>query len=441
MRKEAVMYTTKITDVLSGKNVLEHYHQLKETQWYSEHQMKSFQLKKLKSLLIHCFDNVPFYRNIMEQQNIRPKNAVSLDILEQFPVIDKEVVKDNYNEFIPENIKSIKGSKIGQTGGTTGGILYTRNCANTRSSTWAAYKRFEDWMGVQSRDKSLILMGGHVIGNPWKDKVKNYIYNLLRNRIVFSPYDTTQENIANIIKALEGNQFELIRSYSQFLFSLAKRLETEKRSFHVKAITTTAEPLTQEHRVLFEKVFNSQIFDQYGCGEIGGIAFECDHHKGLHITEEKVIVEVNKKNELIVTDLDNYSLPFIRYWNADQAIISDDLCTCGRKSKLIKQIMGRTCDHIIGANGEFLHWAFFWHLFFDSAVAEKRNLRKFQVVQLTNNKLTIRMVAEPLSDDEKHLLVSSIQSRVGALSIDFSFEDEIENATSGKYRPVINHLL
>ncbi len=435
------MNVTQITDILTGKNVSEYYRLFRETQWYDEGQMKAFQLEKLKKLIMHSYNHVPFYRNIMKQQGILPEDVRSIDILKEFPIITKDIIREQFNDFMPDNIKEIKGSKTSQTGGTTGGILYARNDANTRSSIWAAFKRFEDWMGIKPRDRALILMGGHVIGKHWKDRLKKTVNLYLRNCVAFSPYDTTDANINNIIRALKNNQFELIRSYSQFLFSLAKRLQDENLAFDVRAITTTAEPLMPEHRALFESVFHAEIFDQYGFGEIGGVAFECSNHNGMHITEERVIVELNENNEVIVTDLDNFSLPFIRYWNADQAIISDETCSCGRKSKLIKKIMGRNCDYIIGLNGEFLHWAYFWHLLFDSEVAEKRNLKKFQIIQPAKDRLKIRMIANPLTEDEKYLLVSNIQSRAGMLNIDFSFENEIENAASGKYRAVINHLL
>ncbi len=435
------MNVTRITDILSGKNVAEYYRLYSRTQWYSKEEMQAFQLDKLRKLFRHSYDNVPYYRELMNAKGIKPDDVRSLDILKEFPIVNKETIKENYDSFKPDNLDHIKGVKTSQTGGTTGGILYTRNDASTRSSTWAAFKRFEDWMGVGARDKSLILMGGHVIGNHWKDRLKKMVKENLRNRIAYSPYDTTEENILNIIDALKNNKFRLIRSYSQFLFSLAKRLQEEELQFDVNAITTTAEPLTPEHRALFKEVFNAGVFDQYGFGEIGGVAFECDHHLGMHISEERAIVEVNDNNELIVTDLDNYALPFIRYWNADQAIISHEECSCGRKSPLIKELMGRTCDYIIGVNGEYLHWAYFWHLFFDSEVADKRKLKKFQVVQSSKDELKIRLVSDPLTWEEQQLLVSDIQNRAGGIRVVFSFENDIENAASGKYRPVINELI
>lgn len=436
------MDITKLTDILTGKNIAGYYKEYSKTQWYSDEQMQAYQLIKLQKLVSHCYYNVPYYTKIMDERGITPNDVISLDFVKSFPLLTKEIIKANYQDFIPKNLGSIQGVKTSQTGGTTGNILFKRNDANTRSSIWASFKRFtEEWMNIAESNKKLILMGGHVMGSSLKEKVKKKAISILSNSVTFSPYDTSEQNTENIIRALYENSFEQIRSYSQFLYQFSLKLKQKGLKFNVKAITTTAEPLMPEHRELFKEIFNAEIFDQYGCGEIGGIAYECNHHKGLHITEERVLVEVNEHNELIVTDLDNYAMPFIRYWNADQAILSNKKCSCGRQSQLIEQIMGRTCDYIVGVNGEILHWAYFWHLFFDSKVADKRNLRKFQVVQRTKNELFIRIVADLLTDEEKQILIENIQNRLGPIQITFSFENDIENSASGKYRPVINNLL
>jgi phenylacetate-CoA ligase len=434
------MVITKISDLLSGKNVAGYYKMYQKTQWYNEQQMKEYQLEKLKKLLQHCYENVPYYFKLMTTKGINP-NIDSLDILKSFPILTKEILKQNYYDFTPRNSRSLAGVKTSQTGGTTGNILYSRNDANTRSSIWATYKRFRDWMEVREREKSLILMGGHVIGKSPINAIKKKLIDWLSNSISFNPYDTSEKNLLSIENILQKNDFILVRSYSQFLFSVAKRLKDKGIKVKVKSISTTAEPLLPQHRALFKEVFNANIFDQYGCGEIGGIAYECDKHNGLHIAEERVIIETNERQELMITDLDNFAMPFIRYWNADQAIVSDEVCSCGRESKLIRQIMGRTCDYLRGLNGEFLHWAYFWHLFFDSQMAENRNLRKFQIVQLDKDHLLIRLVSAQLTKEEEDILISNIQKRLGGIKIEFNYENEIENTKSGKYRPVINNLL
>lgn len=435
------MIITKITDFLTGKKTSIFYKKYQISQNYSEAEIYSMKLEKFKLLVDHCYKNVPFYTKHMDQIKITPRDINSLDMLKHFPIITKEIIQENYKSFIPINLHEIKGVKTKQTGGTTGNILFNRNDTNTRSSTWATFKRFYDWMGVKERDKTLILMGGHVIGNNLKDKIKTYINDKLNNFISFNPYDTSDKNIDSIINALKKEKFILIRSYSQFLFSIAQKLKSQGVNLNVKAITTTAEPLTQIHRKLFKEVFNAESFDQYGCGEIGGIAYECKEHNGLHVSEERVILEVNNKNELIITDLDNFAMPFIRYWNADEAFLSDRKCPCGNKSQIIDAVKGRTCDYIIGTNNKFLHWAYFWHLFFDSEIAKTKNLKKFQIIQENQTSLLIRLVCDRLSLEEMNTLKENIIARTGNIDIKFSYEKNIENSISGKYRPVINKLL
>jgi len=434
------MNITKIIDFLSSKNIEYYYNIYKETQWYNEEQMRNYQLTKFKKLIEHCYTNVPFYRNYMKDNKIFPNDIVSMEQATLFPVVTKELIKDRYKDFTPLNLKLIKGVKSDTTGGTTGNILVKRNDAITRSSIWATFKRFYDWMDIAERDKKLFLMGGHVIRKNRLDMLKNKITNILTNSISFSPYDTSEENYRNIINVLEKNDVALLRGYSQFLFSFCQRLENEGLKFNIKAVTTTAEPIMPVHRELFKKILNAETYDQYGCGEIGGIAYECEQHSGLHVSEERVYLEVNESNQLIITDLDNFSMPFIRYFNADEAIVSHKKCRCGRESQVLEKILGRTCDYVKGINGEVLHWAYFWHLVFDSSISKNNNLRKVQVIQTQKDKLKIRLVSNPLTNAEEEIWIKNIQSRMGKINIEFSYEDDIENSASGKYRPVICNI-
>ena len=433
------MNKVKILDFLTRKHVWEDYQVYNKTQWFSKDEVKELQLSKLKKLLQHCYTNIPYYRSIIEKNNIDISNIESLDVLFKFPILTKEIIQENYKSFYSEG--EIIGSKTSQTGGTTGNILLKRNDTNTRSSIWATYKRFEDWMGLGENEKVLILKGGHVKKQKIKAKLVNAITAFLSNAVSVDIYDTNDETIEQIIILLKTHKFSLIKAYPQFLYSVAQKMEQEGLTFDIKSITTTAEPVMEEHRVLFKRVFNAEVFDQYGCGEIGGIAYECDRHDGMHIAEERVILETNKNNELIITDLDNFTMPFIRYWNADQAMISDKVCSCGRQSELILKIMGRTCDYIIGINGKFLHWAYFWHLIFDSNIALKRNLKKFQIVQETETDIVVNFVADNLNQEEESFIKNDIKNRLGNMIITIVYKESIENSKTGKYRPVINLII
>ena len=433
------MNITKIMDIISNKNVWKYYKLYQKTQWFDPIEMNRFQIRKLQTLLRHCYDNVPYYTQIMDEIKIRPEDVNNKDILKEFPLLTKEIIQNNYNSLIPLNISKLKGVKYGQTGGTTGNILFKRTDANTRSSTWATFKRYLDWMNIKDSDRKLYLMGGHVIHS--NIDIKKIIADGLRNITSFNPYNNNQKDTEKIINSLEKKSYKLIRGYSQNLFHLARILDERGFRFNVPAISTTAESLMDEHRKLFKDVFGSDSFDQYGGGEIGGIAYECNHHKGLHVSEERVILETNENNDLIITDLDNYSMPYICYWNADQAILSNEQCSCGRQSLLIKKIMGRTCDYIFGKEGKSIHWAYFWHLVFESNIAYKRNVRKFQIRQISEDEILFRLVAEKLDSNEENIIAENITKKLGNMNIRFIYEKDIENSPSGKYQPVVNKIV
>ena len=433
------MNSTKISDLLTGKSVWNHYLALRESQWFSMDDLNAIKLDKFKKLVTHCYDNVPFYQKHMKAIGIVPSDIVDLDQLSNFPIITKEDIKEHYLDFTPLNLKQIKGVKTGQTGGTTGSILLKRNDAATRSSGWASYKRFEDWMGRDPHDKMLLYWGGVAKGN-YRERIVNSISGLLNKTVTFSPENLTATQARLIVQAISKLDIKYLRTYSQAAFELAKSISDLGFRPQLRGVTTTAEPIQIEHRDLIREVFGCEVFDQYGCGEIGGVAFECEHHKGLHITEERVIVETWQGNELLLTDLDNYSMPFIRYSNADEAEFSDVECTCGRKSRLLKSIMGRTSDYLYLYNGKKVHWGLFLHLLFDTGVAKNRNMKKFQIRQDSPNTLVFRMISDPLTAIDKGKIVDYITSNLGDLSIIFIQENEIENAPSGKYRPVVRNF-
>ena len=435
------METIKIIDLLKGKTTYKYYTKYRETQWYNRDEINEYQISKLKKLIHHCYDNIPYYTKIMKDKGIDPNTVESMNYLKKFPILTKEIIKENYELFMPINSNNIKGIKTSPTGGTTGSILSKRNDANTRSSIWGSYRRFYDWMDIKPGDMILTYWGGHISKPNFNEHFKSWLSNRLRHTIPFNAYDTNPNTINLIIKCLKSGKIKLIQSYPQALYVLALKLKERGESFKIKAIMTTSEPLMPQHRELFREIFGCESFDQYGCGEIGGIAYECEAHNGLHITEERVYIEHNENNELLITDLDNFAMPFIRYYNGDQAEFASEDCICGRKSQVIKRILGRTCDYLICKNGQSLHWAYFWHLMFDTEIALKRNFQKFQIIQKSKDILFFRYVGDQLFKFDEEILIKMIREKMGNVKIEFIKEDDIECSTSGKYRPVINELI
>ena len=434
------MNKTVLLDLLSNKDVWTSYQILNKSQWYSEDEMRHYQLQKLRKLISHCHSNVPFYSKIISKNHVDINNINDFDILKQFPIINKDIINKNYNEFIPMNLSTIHNVKSSKTGGTTGNIIVKRNDSATRSVIWGSMKRFYDWMGIKDNDRTLTFMASHVYKSSIYNDIKKTIIDLFLLNKTFSPYRMLDTEKKEVQEYLLTKKPALIRAYSQALYEIAKDFESKGLKFNLKAVTTTAEPLLKHHRDLFQKVFNCETFDQYGCGEIGGIAYECNHHEGLHITEERVIVE-NLDNSTVFTDLDNLAMPFIRYQNGDELNISNSLCSCGRRSKLIKSVTGRTSDYILGINNNKMHWGYFWHLFYDTNIASERNLIKFQVIQESLERIRFEVVADEFNMEDKKMLELNMRKFLGDMVIEIKNVNDIPPSISGKHKAVINRLI
>jgi phenylacetate-CoA ligase len=91
----------------------------------------------------------------------------------------------------------------------------------------------------------------------------------------------------------------------------------------LKGIISTSMMLLPHERKVIEKVFQCKVTDRYGCEEVSLIGCECEMHEGMHMNIEHLVIEFVKDDgsyavpgepgNIVVTDLMNYAMPFIRY--------------------------------------------------------------------------------------------------------------------------------
>jgi phenylacetate-CoA ligase len=175
-----------------------------------------------------------------------------------------------------------------------------------------------------------------------------------------------------------------------------------------------------------------------------GVAFECHTHEGLHVSSEHVICEILTNGEpaapgevgdVVLTDLDNRAMPFIRYAPGDMAAWSPQACSCGRGLPLLQSLAGRRTDVIVGPSGQAAHG-----ILFSRALAQLNwfgdyQVRQFQVVQTSPEVLTIRLVAQTEPGAEAiGTLTGHLQDYLGPIRVEVELCDEIETSPSGKLR-------
>jgi phenylacetate-CoA ligase len=206
--------------------------------------------------------------------------------------------------------------------------------------------------------------------------------------------------------------------------------------------------LWPHQREIVEDVFGIKVFDRYGCREVAHIAGECHEHDGLHVSADRVLLEIVDNNNrpcapgetgrILVTDLDNYGMPLIRYDIGDRAVVAEpSACACGRGLPKIEGVKGRTLEIVVTPDGRQIGGTF-WTLLLRS----RPGFRQFQVVQEEINGVVIKFVPNSeLTESTLTYFTARIEEYCGQdFRVAYAEQDKIDLTASGKQRVIVSKL-
>ncbi|MEW6602338.1 MAG: hypothetical protein AB1499_15305, partial [Nitrospirota bacterium] len=234
--------------------------------------------------------------------------------------------------------------------------------------------------------------------------------------------------------------------YASNLYRIAKICHKHEINYIEFPITfSTGEMLYDHQRDFLKKQFKSNIFDYYGCNEVGPIAYECEYHK-KHISGERMIIEttdakgnqvINVQGEITITDLDNYAMPFIRYKNGDVAVMTNDACSCGRGLKIIKSVEGRTQEYLRTLDGNYIP-----AIFFPTRFRNLRGVDQYQIIQHDIYNTSLRIVKNRFFSIKELNEMKQVVKEMLGNSVNVNIEEcnYIPLTTRGKTRLVISYL-
>ena len=240
---------------------------------------------------------------------------------------------------------------------------------------------------------------------------------------------------------------EVVVGYVGPLVRMAEWILASGHAVHrPQAMLSAAEALHPAQRATLEQAFGCPVFNTYGCREFMLIASECERRDGLHMTADHLRVELDALRttpagdpvgEVVVTDLHNYGMPFMRYANGDLATPHDANCPCGRGLPLLRRIDGRKLDTLRTPAGHLLPGEYIVYAFLGIA-----SVRQYQVVQREPAALDIRLVpGEGFGDADIAKIRAEIGKAIGAaMEMRFHLVDEIPPSASGKRRVVLCEL-
>jgi phenylacetate-CoA ligase len=251
------------------------------------------------------------------------------------------------------------------------------------------------------------------------------------------------------VETIQRKKPEIIIAYTQSAEELAMYINKINYKFSKSInVMTSAGTLYDHQRKIIKKAFGGEVFNKYGSREASDMACECKKHEGLHVnilTHYLELLDDNlrdvKVGDIYVTCLDNFAMPFIRYKIGDRGSVENKACPCERGFPLFKKIEGRSMDFLRNANGKFIPAEFFIH--FIGVVFNKGYIDRFQVIQNSLEKITIKIVLKKNQEFEKYKLEieKNIQKVFETpLKIEWKMVDKIETEKSGKFRYIINNL-
>mgnify|MGYP001124259844 CR=1 FL=1 len=397
----------------------------------------------MRELIKFANENVLYYTKLFNQLGIEPSNIIAIKDLEKLPILTKQTIKENWQDFIPKNINKLKYVS-GSTGGSTGEPLKYRMSADDYERGSALLYRGLGYGGYNLGNKVAIIAGSSLIPTA-KSETKKKIQEFFLDYRHYSSFEMSEENLLKYFYDINKWKPDFLRGYASSIYLFARFIQDNnlKLGFQPKAAFTTAEKLFDKQRELIEWVFGVKVFDDYGLNDGGISAYECKNHNGIHVDMERSIMEVvdnggkqiiNQEGKILATSLYNYALPFIRYDTGDLGIISDAECTCGRRAPLLKQITGRVTDFLKLNN-----------IIIGSPVLTvlmgKFDIEQYQIIQEDSNSITCKIVkGKTYKKEDEKFIKDSFCKHIGQINIKFDYVSSILTAEASKYKFIISKL-
>jgi len=447
-RWSAFMATFDQTHWMITRDVEHYYETLKRTQWLSIEHTRELQDEKLRRMIRHAYRNVPYYRAKMQAAGLRPEDIRGQADLYKMPMLTKaDVRKHLHFDIMSENHNKAEILKI-TTSGSTGEPFVCYADRAQLEFRWAATLRAQEWTGYKFGDPCVRLWH-QTLGMTKSQIFREHADAFFMNRTFIPVFELSDSNLEKMMHTLENANPVLVDGYAEAFDFLARYLATKHTlSVRPRALMSSAQTLPEPSRKLIEDAFGCRVFDKYGSREFSGIAYECEAHAGHHIVAEGYILEIltggrpakpGEIGEVVITDLNNYCMPFIRYRIGDLAeAMADELCSCGRGAPRIGRIQGRVQSIIQGVDGQYLPGTFFAHYLkeFDYA------LKRFQVVQEERGAMKFLVVkGSRYSQDVLDEVLATFRKHLGErMRIDVEFVDEIALIRTGKHMAAVSKL-
>ena len=417
----------------------------------SEHlsraELENVTLEKLRRLLAHARTNVPYYKDLLRDFPITGSLTEGLDAFQGLPLLSKAMINAHIEEMVSEDLEG-NGLDSNSTSGSTGEklVFYT----DWRSGAYrkATVRRSQRWLGVLPGEPEVRLWGSPIDIDRARS-LRGYLHSIISREKMLSAYSMDEESLASYLQFCRRFKPKLLIAYPSALAVFARYVEQQGATLpHLRAISCSAETLYDHDREYLSGVFDTPVFNRYGCREFGDIANEVPDADGLVVNSDRLFVEIldergepcppGEQGEIVVTDLENYGMPLIRYRIGDLATWATPSSRGADRYPfpIMQSVDGRTLDIVRAPNGNRIGGTY-WTIL----LRNRPGIKKFQVIQDKPDAIRILYSEEPGAQPDFDYYRREIAGRCGPdLHVEFVQADTFEQPPGTKFRLILSRI-
>lgn len=421
----------------NGKLFERYCKELKATEKYSVEELQQYQNEKLQYTIRNAYENVPFYRRVLDARKLKPSDIRTKEDLQKLPIINKKTVQDNFKNFRNKNFKGLvfKGYTSGTTG-APGTFLRDLNSINFENA--AIWRLFSS--AGKTADSRRVTLRGDIVCPIEKQVLPFWKFDHFSKQLLLSSYHINDNNLAFYIKEINKFNYYDLYAYPSTAYLLAEYCLRNKIALSFAAVFTSSELVSLYQREAIEKAFKCKLFDWYGQAERVSAIGQCKS-AGYHIQEDYSVVELKEREdgfcEMIGTTFNNVVMPLIRYRTGDIIKLEggNSSCLCHSIFRKVKVISGREGNSIRTPDKRTVG-------ILNHIPRGVNNLIELQFVQKQINEVILRIVCtDKFSKKDEDLLLKNTREHISQ-NMDFVIEKvkKIERGKSGKFIPVVSKI-
>jgi phenylacetate-CoA ligase len=411
-------------------------------------QIVNFRDRQLRKLVQHAYRTVPYYRALWDEHGVHPDSIRGAADMPLLPA----VVKTHFRA-VPEIERVAAGLDPemlipAASSGSSGRPFTIRRSWLEHNLLFLPRIRALRSYGVKRTDRALNILNPkhvHARDNKIIGRTLVALKLLPQQRRVSIHLDS--ETIAAEVRAFRP---AMLSGYPNMLARVSGALQRHPVSPpSIRVALTGAEALTPDLRRKIEERLGVPVRDQYGSNECNLMAWECAHGGPLHTSDDTVLIEVigldgapvepGEHGEVVITALNTFTMPLIRFRIGDVARQGSALCECGAPFATIQGVQGRMLDMFPLPDGRVIHSYF---LSESLIMADPDWIETFQLTQERIDSVTMRIVprAAPTSARIEKLRALGAELLGAGVRFELSIVDSIPSELSGKFRPSRSHV-